>query len=92
MLGTIFANLKNRQIELRRPATDDETVDVLRKGIKTGGSRSSSTEGRPARTRGRRGGADQRAGGVSSAAADPAEIRTAVRSRHRGRAPGISAR
>jgi uncharacterized protein YqeY len=34
VLGTILANLKNREIELRRPATDDETVEVLRKGIK----------------------------------------------------------
>ncbi|MDQ3427729.1 MAG: GatB/YqeY domain-containing protein [Gemmatimonadota bacterium] len=34
VLGTIIANLKNREIELRRPATDDEVVDVLRKGIR----------------------------------------------------------
>ena len=34
VLGTILANLKNREIELRRPATDDDVVDVLRKGIK----------------------------------------------------------
>lgn len=34
VLGTILANLKNREIELRRPATDQEVVDVLRKGIK----------------------------------------------------------
>jgi uncharacterized protein len=34
VLGTILANLKNREIELRRPATEDEVVDVLRKGIK----------------------------------------------------------
>ena len=35
VLGTILANLKNREIELRRPATDEDVVDVLRKGIKT---------------------------------------------------------
>jgi uncharacterized protein YqeY len=35
VLGTILANLKNREIELRRPITDDDVVDVLRKGIKT---------------------------------------------------------
>ena len=35
VLGTILANLKNREIDLRRPATDDEVVEVLRKGIKT---------------------------------------------------------
>ncbi len=34
VLGTILANLKNREIELRRPATNDEIADVLRKGIK----------------------------------------------------------
>ena len=34
VLGTIIANLKNREIDLRRPATDDEVIDVLRKGIK----------------------------------------------------------
>ena len=34
VLGTILANLKNREIELRRPASDDDAVDVLHKGIK----------------------------------------------------------
>ena len=34
VLGTILANLKNREIELRRPATNDDVADVLRKGIK----------------------------------------------------------
>lgn len=34
VLGTILASLKNREIELRRPATNDEVAEVLRKGIK----------------------------------------------------------
>jgi uncharacterized protein len=34
VLSTILANLKNREIELRRPATEDEVVEVVRKGIK----------------------------------------------------------
>ncbi len=34
VLGTILANLKNREIDLRRPATDEEVVEVLRKGVK----------------------------------------------------------
>jgi uncharacterized protein YqeY len=34
VLGTILANLKNREIELRRSPTDEEVVDVVRKGIK----------------------------------------------------------
>ena len=33
--GPILANLKNREIELRRPATDEEVLEVLRKGVKT---------------------------------------------------------
>ena len=35
VLGTILANLKNREIELRRPPTTEEVLEVLRKGIKT---------------------------------------------------------
>jgi uncharacterized protein YqeY len=34
VLGTILANLKNRELELNRAATDDEVVEVLRRGIK----------------------------------------------------------
>ena len=34
LLGTIVADVKNRRIELRRDPTDDEVVDVIRKGIK----------------------------------------------------------
>jgi hypothetical protein len=35
LLGTIIANARNREIELKRPLTDDDIVEVLRKGIKT---------------------------------------------------------
>jgi uncharacterized protein YqeY len=35
VLGTILANLKNREIELRRPVTNEDVLEVLRKGIKT---------------------------------------------------------
>ena len=34
LLGTIVSDVKNRGIELRRDPTDDEVVDVVRKGIK----------------------------------------------------------
>ena len=34
VLGTILANLKNRELELKRTPADDDVVDVLRKGIK----------------------------------------------------------
>ncbi len=34
LLGTVLADVKNRQIELRRDLTDDDVTDVLRRGIK----------------------------------------------------------
>jgi uncharacterized protein len=34
LLGTVLADVKNRRIELRREPSDDEVVEVLRKGIK----------------------------------------------------------
>ena len=34
LLGTILADIKNKKIELMRELTDDDVVDVLRKGIK----------------------------------------------------------
>ena len=34
VLGTILANLKNRELELGHPASDPEVVEVVRKGIK----------------------------------------------------------
>jgi uncharacterized protein YqeY len=34
VLGTILANVKNRELELHRAVTDDDVVDVVRKGIK----------------------------------------------------------
>ncbi len=35
VLSTILANLKNREIELKRALISDDVIDVLRKGIKT---------------------------------------------------------
>lgn len=34
LLGMVISELKNREIELRRDATDEDTVDVIRKAIK----------------------------------------------------------
>lgn len=34
LFGTIIADVRNREIELKHDATDDEVVDVLRRGIK----------------------------------------------------------
>ena len=33
-LGTMLADVKNREIEVKRDLTDDDVVDVIRKGIK----------------------------------------------------------
>ena len=34
LLGTILADAKNREIELKRDLADDDVVDVIRKGVK----------------------------------------------------------
>ena len=34
LLSTILADIKNREFELKHPPTDDEVVEVLRRGIK----------------------------------------------------------
>ncbi len=34
VLGTIFSDAKNKKIEVRRDLSDEEVIDVLRKGIK----------------------------------------------------------
>jgi uncharacterized protein YqeY len=80
VLGTILANLKNREIDLRRPATDDEIVEVLRKGIKI---RREAIE--QYQTGGRTDLADAEQAQIAvleeflPPAVDPEEIRTAVR-------------
>src|ERR687897_790892 len=81
VLGTILANLKNREIELRRPASDDEVADVLRKGIKI---RREAIEQYAAA--GRQELVDAESGQIKvleqflPPAVDPEEIRAAVRS------------
>ena len=34
LLGTIISDMKNREIELKRNLTDDDAIEVLRRGIK----------------------------------------------------------
>ena len=34
LLGTIIADVKNREIEVRRDLTDEDVIEVLRRGIK----------------------------------------------------------
>lgn len=80
VLGTILANLKNREIELRRTPTDDEVVEVVRKGIKT---RRESVEQYTAGKRPDLAAAEQNQIAVLEEflppAVDPAEVRAAVR-------------
>jgi uncharacterized protein YqeY len=90
VLGTILANLKNREIELRRPATSDEVADVLRKGIKI---RREAVE--QYTSAGRKDLADAEGAQIKvleeflPADADPEEIRAAVRSAISGGATDI---
>lgn len=80
VLGTILANLKNREIDLRRAATDEEVVEVLRKGIKT---RREAIEQYTAAGRAELADTEQRQIAVLEEflppAVDPEEIRAAVR-------------
>ena len=34
LLGTIISDIKNREIEVKRDVTDEDAIDVIRKGIK----------------------------------------------------------
>jgi len=80
LLSTILADLKNRELELNHPASDDEAVAVVRRGIKR---RREAAEQYSAAGR-----ADRAAVELAEvaaleaflpAAADPADIRRAVR-------------
>ena len=80
VLGTTLSSIKNRELDLRRPLNDDEVVDILRKGVKT---RKESVEQFTAAKRLDL--ADKEAAEIRMlevflpAAADPAEVRAAVR-------------
>ena len=60
LLSTILADIKNREIELTRTPTDDETAEVLRRGVK---KRRESVE------------AYEKAGRTDAAAVEAAEIK-----------------
>ncbi|HEU5049938.1 MAG TPA: GatB/YqeY domain-containing protein [Gemmatimonadales bacterium] len=90
VLGTIIANLKNRRIELRREPSDEEVVDVLRKGIKL---RREAAEQYDKAGRGDLAAVELGQIAVLEEflppAVDPAEIRTAVRAAIDGGAKDI---
>ena len=80
VLSTILANVKNRELELGRDPTDDEVVEVIRKGIKL---RREAFEQFTAAKRMDLADVEQRQIGVLEAflppAVDPEEIRAAAR-------------
>ncbi len=90
VLSTILANLKNREIELKRPLTGDDVVEVLRKGIKT---RRESVEQYTTANRPDLAEAERYQIGVLEEflppAVDPEEIRSAVRAAIAGGAKDI---
>lgn len=80
VLSTILAGLRNREIELRHSAADADVVDVLRKGIKL---RREAADQYTASGRADLAATEEAQIGVLEEflppAADPAEIRAAVR-------------
>jgi hypothetical protein len=90
VLGTILANLKNREIELKRAITAADVIDVLRKGIKT---RRESVEQYTAASRTDLAEAERYQIGVLEEflppAVDPEEVRAAVRAAIAGGAKEI---
>jgi uncharacterized protein len=92
LLSTIIADAKNRKIELMRDLTDDDVVDVLRKGIKR---RKESVEMYD--KHGRAELADKERAEIAGlekflpAAVDPAKLRAAVKSAIAGGATTIGA-
>lgn len=92
LLGTIIADVKNREIELRRDLTDDDVIEVLRRGIK---KRRESIEMFASAKRDEL--ADKERHEVAllerylPAAVDPDEIRAAVRAAIAGGAANVGA-
>ena len=80
LLSTILADLKNRELELQHPASDPETFEVLRRGIKR---RREAAEQYAAAQRPEPAAKElaevQALEEFLPAAVDPAEIRAAVR-------------
>jgi uncharacterized protein YqeY len=92
LYGMVISELKNREIELKRDATDDDTVDVIRKAIK---KRRESVD--LYRKAGRDDLADKEQGEVNAletylpAQVDPEAIRAAVKAAIAGGAANVGA-
>src|SRR4051812_18024942 len=92
LLGTVIADVRNREIELRRDLTDDDVVEVIRRGIK---KRRESIEmygkgGRADLADKERAEVDALTGYLPAAVSDD-ELRTAVRAAIEGGAKNIGA-
>ncbi len=92
LLGTLLSELKNRELELRQPLTDDDAIDVVRRAIK---KRRESIE--MFASGGRTDLAEKEAAEVTAlerylpARVDPEEIRAAVRAAIAGGAANMGA-
>lgn len=92
LLGTLLSELKNRELELRQPLTDDDAIDVVRRAIK---KRRESIE--MFASGGRTDLAEKEAAEVAAlerylpARVDPEEIRAAVRAAIAGGAANMGA-
>lgn len=92
LLGTVLSEIKNREIEVKRPLTDDDVIEVLRKAIKR---RRESVEmyekaGREELAAAERREADAIASYLPAAPSDD-EVRAAVREANAGGARNIGA-
>lgn len=92
LLGTIIADVRNREIEVRRDLTDDDVIEVLRRGIK---KRRESIEmygkgGRADLADKERGEVDMLSAYLPAAVSDD-ELRAAVRAAIAGGAKNIGA-
>jgi uncharacterized protein YqeY len=92
LLGTIISDVRNREIELKRDVTDDDVLDVMRKGIK---KRRESIEmfdkGNRAELAAMEKDQVARLEAYLPAAIDPEEIRAAVKSAIAGGAKNVGA-
>ena len=92
LLGTIISDVRNREIEVKRDVTDDDVIDVIRKGIK---KRKESIEMFEKGNRAELAAVEKeqasRLETYLPAAVDPEEIRTAVKAAIAGGARNVGA-
>jgi uncharacterized protein YqeY len=92
LLGTVIAEARNREIELRRDLADDDVVEVVRKAVKKRREASTlyETAGR-ADLAAREAAEAEALDGFLPAAVDPEEIRAAIRAAVQAGATAVGA-